>query len=146
MGVPRNPHSPEKLDIHSSNTVVVGFISALTTIQVLMVVAVRLADNTAFRATLGGVLRRHFQDFRTVLVSLVCQELLQLVKTPAPQIVVLFRGSGKIAFLEADASKFLKHEKRILAVFLYECLRNLMIHIRHPTVLSPRNGSEFALH
>lgn len=68
MGVPRNPHSPEKLNIHSSNTVVVGFVSALTTIQVLMVVAVRLVD-----------------------------------------------------------------------------LRNLMIHIRHPTVLSPRNGFEFAL-
>lgn len=73
----------------------------------LMVVAVRLADSPAFRATLGGVLRRHFQDFRTVLVSLVCQELFQLVKTPAPQIIVLFRGSGKIAFLEADASKVL---------------------------------------
>ena len=89
----------------------------------LMVVAVRLADSPAFRATLGGVLRRHFQDFRTVLVSLVCQELFQLVKTPAPQIIVLFRGSGKIAFLEADASKVLEYEKRILAVFLYECLR-----------------------
>ena len=35
--------------------------------------------------------------------------------------------------------------KHIFAVFLYECLRNLMFHIRHPTVLSPRDGSESAL-
>ena len=60
--VPRNPHGSEELDIHRSDTVVVGFVSALTTIQVLMVIAILLADSTAFRATLGGVLRRHFQN------------------------------------------------------------------------------------
>ena len=143
--IPRNPHGPEELDVHGSDAVVVRFVSALATVQVLMMIPVFLADSTAFRTTLGGVPRRHFQDFRTVLMSLVSQELLQLVESPAPQLIVLFRGSGKIAFFEADASKVLEYEKRILAIFLYECLRNLMVHIRHPTVLSPRDSFEFTL-
>lgn len=92
-------------------------------VQVLMVVTIRLADSAASRATLGSISSRYLQDFGAILMGFVSQELFQLVERPAPQIVVLFRGSGKITFLEANTGQIFKHKQRIFAVFLYECLR-----------------------
>lgn len=46
---------------------------------------------------------------------------------------------------EANTGQIFKHKQRIFAVFFNECLRNLMVYIRHPTVLSSRNGFESTL-
>ena len=78
-------------------------------------------------------------------MGFVCQELLQLIERPTAQIVILFSILRQVGFLEANAGQIFKYEKRVFAVFLDECLRNLMIHIGHPTVLSSRNGFEFTL-
>ena len=78
-------------------------------------------------------------------MSFVRQELFQLIEAPASQVVVLSGSSGEIPLFKTDASQILKYEKRIFAVFLDECLRNLMVYIRHPTVLSSRDGLESTL-
>ena len=78
-------------------------------------------------------------------MGLVGQELFQLVETPTPEVIVLLSRSGKIAFFKAHASQVFQYEKRIRTIFLHECLRDLMVHIRHPTVLSSRDGLESTL-
>ena len=45
-----------------------------------------------------------------------------------------------MGLFEANTGQIFKHKQRIFAVFFNECLRNPMVYIRHPTVLSPRNG------
>ena len=77
------------LDIHSSDTVIVGLVSALAAIQMLVRLTVFLVDSSALRATLRGVFGRDFQYFRAVFVSLVGQKLLKLIESPAPQVIVL---------------------------------------------------------
>ena len=59
-----------------------GLVSALASVEVLMMVAVLLADSAALRAALRSVLRRDFQYFGAVLVCLVSQELLKLIESP----------------------------------------------------------------
>ena len=52
---------------------------------------------------------------------------------------------GEIRCFETHARQILKHKQRILAIFLDECLRHPMVHIRHPTVLSSGKGFESTL-
>ena len=78
-------------------------------------------------------------------MSLVGQILLKLIESPTPQVVILFGGFGEICFFKADTCQIFQHEQRILAVFRNECLRNPMIYIGHPTVLSSGKGFESTL-
>ena len=71
------------LDIHSSDTVIIGLVSALAAIQVLVRLTIFLTDSSALRATLRGVFCRDFQYFRAIFVSLVGQKLLKLIERPA---------------------------------------------------------------
>ena len=90
------------LDIHSSDTVIVGLVSALAAIQVLVRLTVFLMDSSALRATLRSVFCQDFQYFRAIFVSLIGQKLLKLIESPASQVAILFSGFGKICFLKAD--------------------------------------------
>ena len=61
--VPRNPHGSEKLDVHGSDAVIIGLVSALAMVQVFMMVTVRLADSATLWAALRRILGRHLQHF-----------------------------------------------------------------------------------
>lgn len=108
-------------------------------------VTIFFVDSAAFGTTLRGILSRYLQNFGTIFMSLIGQELLQLIERPAAQVVILFRSFGKIGRFEANTGQIFKRKQRIFAVFFNECLRNLMVYIRHPTVLSSRNGFESTL-
>ena len=111
----------------------------------LMVTAVFPANRSAFRTALRGIPCRNLQYFGTVLLRLVGKKLFQLIERPTPQVIVLFRSTGEIRCFETHARQILKHKQRILAIFLDECLRHPMVHIRHPTVLSSGKGFESTL-
>ena len=57
MVVARDPHGSEELNVHRSHAVVIGFVAALTCVEVLAVITVLLVDRPALGVTLRGVLR-----------------------------------------------------------------------------------------
>ena len=145
MVVARDPHRSKELNVHRPHAVVVRFVTALARVEVLAMIPVLFVDRPALRATLRGIFRRNLENFGLVFASLVAQKLLQLVETPTSQGIILFLPTRQIRLFEADACEIFEHKQSILAIFSNECLRDLMVHIGYPTVLSSGNGFEFAL-
>ena len=101
-----------------------------------MMVAAFFMDRTTFRTTLGRTPRVNFHYFAPIFVSFVEKELLQLVERPRTLLVIRLRRTLQIAFLKGNAGKVFDYKNSIKAIFLNECLRQAVVNICHPTVLS----------
>lgn len=91
-------------------------------------------DTTTYRAPLTGVLRIYGDNSIAVEPSLVHQFLLKVGIGPAHADIAVSDFDSLCRL--ANAGQIFKDEQRSAWIGLYECLRDAMIHIAHPTVFS----------
>ena len=103
-----------------------------------IMLTISLTNTTTLRTTLRRKRRINLQNRRTSRHSLIRQELLQLIKCPRTQITTPLRRTLRQQLLvKADTRQVLQNEQRASLILINECLRQPMINISHPTVLSP---------
>lgn len=97
-------------------------------------IPVRLAYCAAFRAGLTRITRVNHDDGMPGFLGLVFDHLAELVKRPTDlHIPVLYADFFGCV---TNALKGFQREERGLGLSADECLRDLMIHVSHPTVFS----------
>ena len=107
---------------------------------------ITLTHTTALRTTLRRKRRINLHNRRTSRNSLIRQKLLKLIKRPRTQSTTLPRRTIRQQLLtKTDTRQILQNEQRTSPILINECLRQPMINISHPTVLSPRNTSQHTL-
>lgn len=111
-----------------------------------IMLTISLMDTTTLRTTLRRKRRINLQNRRTSRHSLIRQELLQLIKRPRTQITTTLSWTIRQQLLaKTDTRQILQNEQRASPILINECLRQPMINISHPTVLSPGNTSQHTL-
>ena len=146
MGVSWDVHGAKYVNVHRPDPIIVGSVTAaVADVFMSFVFTVRFMDSPTLRTTLRSVLCADLQNFRAVFQRFVLEKLFELIERPRAKFVSSFLGSFQVLFLKAHACQILDHEQRALTIRLNECLRNPIVHIRNPTVLSFKNGFASAL-
>ena len=125
----------ELLNIHRGHAVVVRPVATVRALVFVRVLApVCFTHQPACRTGLARVPWVNRNDGMTSLCGLVFDHLSELVERPTDlhvpvALTHLFGGA-------ANAAKVFQRKKRGLELSVDECLRDLMIHVPHPTVFS----------
>ena len=102
-----------------------------------LLIPVLLVDMPALRTSLAGILRIHNDHGRTMPARLIPEFCPQVVETPADRFITMLQCDffGCLAY----SGQILQHKKAPGWILSSECLRYLMVYIRHPTVFSLPN-------
>ena len=104
MGISRYIHSTQFIQVHGSDPVIIGTISArITDIFMDCMMSVFFMNPSAFGTSLRSICRRYFDHVSTALFCFISKQLFQLIKCPGPSLHSLCLGSfGKVIFFKAD--------------------------------------------
>ena len=126
---------PKLPDIHGSDPIIIGCIStAITCIQMLVMITVGLPYASAFWTSLACIFGRYMDDLASCKMGLIRQKLFQLGKGPRYLLVPLIFSDFFCS--RTDICQVFEHEQRVRTKMIGECLRQTMIYICHITVLS----------
>ena len=138
-------HRSQHLNVHCGYAVVIRAVAAsVTDIHVQLMVTIFFQNPPTLRTALTGIVSIYLDNLAAILMCLVLELLFQVIERPGMVLISIFLLTA-IDRIKSYVSKILKHKESISSVVVDECLRQAVIVVAHPAVLSLTNLANASL-